>query len=158
MVAAFLSNAFGLARLSFPSLRGFDQVSAVLQVRQSWEVFAPGPVHFRRAYRVVAHGADGATVDPISLMPTPLFRSDGNLRIAFASPRWTKYFTRLDELGEPAWEAFGRYLCRQAQARMPAGSAIRQVEITLMTDPIEGTPPAERPLLRRAFDCASHSA
>ncbi len=156
MGLAFLSNVFGLMGLSFPALRRFDQVTAAFQVKQRWEVFAPNPVHFQRDYRVIAHMADGSAVDVMTLLPTPVFRVDANLRVAFSSPRWTKYYTRFDEFSEEAWAGFGRYLCRQAQARMPA-STVREVEITLVTEPIEGTPPAVTPVQHRVLDCSSAS-
>jgi hypothetical protein len=157
MVLAFLSNVFGLARLSFSELRRFDQVSAIFQVKQSWEVFAPRPVHFQRDYHVVVHRVDGSTVNLIGLLPTPLFQSDANLRVVFASPRWTKYFTRFDEFTEETWQALGQYLCRQAQGQIPSMSVARQVEITLVTEPSKGTPAPVRSLEHRAFDCAPAS-
>jgi len=156
MGLAFLSNVFGLMGLSFPALRRFDQVTAAFQVKQRWEVFAPNPVHFQRDYRVIAHMADGSAVDVMTLLPTPVFRVDANLRVAFSIPRWTKYYTRFDEFSEEAWAGFGRYLCRQAQARMPA-STVQGVEITLVTEPIEGTPPAVTPVQHRVLDCSSAS-
>jgi hypothetical protein len=153
MVLAFFSNVFSLARLSFPALGRFEYVTAPLQVRQNWDVFAPSPVHYRRDYRFNVDMADGSSVDLMRLLPKPVFRSDANLRIVFASPRWAKYFTRFDDFAEDTWAAFGRYLCRQAQAGMPSAAVPQQVEITLVTEPIEGTQAVMKPAVYRAFDC-----
>ena len=149
MALAFLSNVVSLARLALPALRGFDSITAIFQVRQSWEVFAPQPVHYRRDYRLVAHMADGSTVNLMDLLPTPLLRYDANSRAVFASPRWNKYFTRLDQLTDDDWRSLGRYLCRQAST----ASSVREVEITLITMPIEDSPAAVRPVEHRSFEC-----
>ena len=154
MLFAFLSNVAGLARLKFPLVREFDQVTAALQVRQSWDLFAPAPVHFRREYRILARTADGSTIDVMQLLPGPPLRSSPDRdSISFTSPRWTKYFTRFDVFTEAAWTAFGQYLCRQSSARMPHGPVIKQVHITLIEEPIPGTPPAFTPTIGRLIDC-----
>ena len=153
MAFALTSNIFGLARLSFPALYSFDEITAVLQVKQSWEVFAPGPTHFQYDYREVAQLADGSTVDVMALLPVPVFRTDKNWRIAFSSPRWVKYYTRFGDLTEHDWPAFGRYLCRQAQAHITSGSTVQQIGLTVITRPIEGAPAASIPVEQRVFAC-----
>ena len=157
MVLAFLSNVFGIVRLSLPALREFDHVTAIFQVRQSWEVFARVPTHFRHEYRIVAYGPDGSIVHLLERILRPPLQSDVNLTITFASPRWMKYFTRLDELTEAAWASFGAYLCHQSQIKMISASPISRVEITLITEPVLDSPPAQRPTIRRSFDCAPRS-
>jgi hypothetical protein len=157
MAFALTSNIFGLARLSFPALYSFDEITAVLQVKQSWEVFAPEPTHFQYDYRVVAQLSDGSTVDVMTLLPIPVFRTDENLRIAFSSPRWVKYYTRFGDLTEHDWPAFGRYLCWQTQAHVTSGSTVQQIELTVITTPIEGTPAARTPVEQRVFACLSAS-
>jgi len=158
MVLALTSNIFGLARLAFPILRRFDEITAVFQVRQSWEVFAPGPAHYQRNYSVIAHLAGGSTVDLMKLLPTPAFRIDGSARVTFSSPRWVKYYTRFDDLTDADWAAFGHYLCRQAQAHAASGAVVRKMEITAVTQPIDGTPAARTPVEHRVFDCPSAAA
>jgi Vitamin K-dependent gamma-carboxylase len=153
MGLAFLSNAFGLARLSFPVLYRFDQLTGALQVRQSWEVFAPGPTHFRRQYQIVAKLSDGATIDLMQALPRPLIWTGADGAVHFASPRWTKYFTRFPDFKEPAWQGLGQYLCRQALARLPAGASVREVELTLLTEPVAGTPSDPQPRIERVFAC-----
>jgi hypothetical protein len=154
MALALTSNVFGLARLAFPALARFDEITAIFQVKQRWEVFAPGPTHFQRDYRLIAHMADGSTIDVMTLVPAPVFRMNNGVRVDFASPRWVKYYTRFDEFTEQDWTAFGRYLCRQMRSHIPSPSSVRQIELTVVTRPIKGTPPAQTPLEHRVFECS----
>jgi hypothetical protein len=159
MTLAITSNISSVARLKFPSLSEVGQVTAALQVRQEWTLFAPTPTRFIHEYRVVVHNTDGTTTDLMRILPMPLFRSNAHGGLDFASPRWAKYFTRFEELTEPAWLAFGHYLCARAQAQLGLQSIAREVEITATMKPaVEGTPPAAQPEIFRQFACLSHSA
>jgi hypothetical protein len=92
-------------------------------------------------------------LDLLPLLPGPPMWSDGDGAIHFASPRWTKYFTRWFEFKPAAWQAFGYYLCRHAREAGPSGTVAREVEVTLITQPIAGTPPDPEPLIHRTFSC-----
>jgi hypothetical protein len=157
MILAFLSNIFALTRVSFPVLRSFNYVPSIFQVRQSWKLFAPVPVHFHHDYNILVYKTDGSMVDLNEHLPTPLFYVAENSRLIFASPRWAKYFTLFDEFTADDWKAFGQYLCRLAQNHERAHS-VRQVEITLITESAKNTPPFLKPQERRAFECLSSGA
>lgn len=153
MTFALTSNILSLARLAFPDLSRFDDVFAVTQIKQGWEVFAPRPTHFRRKYSVVAHLGDGSTVDVMNLLPIPIFRIDEVLHVSFSSPRWAKYYTRFDDLTDQDWFAFGRHLCRLAQFHVATGTVVRQIEFTAMTAPMYEMSDVKIPFEHRVFDC-----
>jgi hypothetical protein len=158
MAFAVFGNVFSVTRPRLPDLRRFDEILDVLQVKQSWELFAPVPPHFRYDYRGTVHMADGSVADMNTLLPAPLFWTDQNMRITFASPRWLKYFTRLDQLTDETWASFGHYLCRKAQTRGPQKIMLQEVEITSIIEPIAGTPPYPQPIEHRIVSCSETSA
>jgi hypothetical protein len=140
--AAFACNVNGIARIYYersaatltrktPDL--LDQVVAVLQVRQRWNLFAPVPSHSIREYHVLSHMSDGSTTDLMTILPRPLFRTrlDGS-GILFPNHHWQKYFSRIDKLPDYQWQAFGLYLCRRARATK-AGAMTRAVELIVVT-------------------------
>jgi hypothetical protein len=136
MVLGFASNVASVVSLSVTLPELFNQVVNTAQVGQSWELFAPRPTHWRRTFRLEVATADGATADLDAWLPVPLFRIDDGA-VSFASHRWLKFFTQLDDLPEAQRAAFGAWLCREA-ARHARGAAVRAVvvhETKLLIEP-----------------------
>ncbi|MEJ0071936.1 MAG: HTTM domain-containing protein [Pseudomonadota bacterium] len=154
MLFGFISNLASVARLSITVPPAVDQLTDMLQVHQSWELFAPRPTHWRRDFRLLAVTADGATADLNAQRPAPLFRSvDGALE--FASHRWLKFFTQLDQFPKAQRDAFGDYLCRQAQ-RQDRGASLREVAFHETKQLIEPSgAPARDWVYDYRFACAS---
>jgi hypothetical protein len=156
-VLAFVSNAASLARLSVPVPPLVDAIPSVLQVRQHWLLFAPVPTHVHWDFRVVGRRADGSAADLMAILPEPLIRAPRDLDpvgrepVAFASPRWLKYFSRLDTMSGRERAALGDYLCRLAAA---AAAPMRQIELGLAKQVIQPGPVVE---IRHdyQFDCAA---
>ena len=150
---AFASNVASVARLSIAVPPLFDMVPGVLQVRQHWLLFAPVPTHVSWNFRFIARRVDGSTLDLMAALPEPLVRSSaGGGPLAFASPRWLKYFTSLNTMNDSERAALGAYLCRRAAA-VPALAVTRQIEVTLAKQLIEPGPAPET-LYDYRFDCA----
>jgi hypothetical protein len=154
MVLTLLGNVLDVAQLSFPGLRGFEHITATLQVRQSWRVFAPGPVHWQRTYGIETHHDEDRMIDLKEALSKPIIESQTKESVLFSSTRWAKYFTRLDELNEEAWSAFGSYLCRVADRRLWVRSDARRLVFIISTEPVKGTPLPLVPIVRRQFECA----
>lgn len=152
---ALLSNlaSVGLLRIDVARASQLDTLSAILQVKQRWSLFAPVPTRWQHHYRIDARRSDGSGLDLMSALARPLFQvSDDGSSLTFASHRWLKYFTRLFEFTDPQWEAFGGYLCRLAQHRV---SDVRAVTVTATLRPVEDSDVfAESPTAKREFGCA----
>ena len=150
MTMSFISNISGLARLKYPAVAALDQLTAVLQIKQSWEIFAPMPTHFRWRYRVTAYYVDDSVIDLTKNLPGFRDTSGASNWVPTANSRWMKYFTRLDELTDAGWRGLGDYLCRRAM-RMSNVPAI--MDFSLATTPVDGAPPARKPQIRRNILC-----
>jgi hypothetical protein len=123
-----------VVRLSIAVPAAFDQVTDVLQIGQSWGLFAPRPTHWERDFRLLAIRPDGATADLNAALAVPLVATvDGALR--FASHRWLKFFTQFDQFPKAQRDGFGAYLCRQAERHGLGGPATEFRETKRLIEP-----------------------
>ena len=77
----------------------------------------------------------------MAILPEPLIRAPRDREpVGFASPRWLKYFSRLDTMRDPERAALGDYLCRLA-AR--AAAPVRRIELGLAKQVIQPGPVVE---------------
>jgi hypothetical protein len=150
MLFGFASNLSSVARLSIAVPATFDQLTDVLQIHQSWQLFAPRPTHWERDFHLVTMAPDGTIADLNAALPVPLVQSvDGALR--FASHRWLKFFTQFDQFPKPQRDAFGAYLCRQARRQQLGGPAVEFRESKRLIEPAGA--PEQAWTYRYRFDC-----
>src|SRR6185295_11986243 len=106
-------TSFGRAAAAAEPPLAFARLLAVLQIGQSWDLFAPQPVNQRHRFAIQATLADGSSVDLLQRLPHPPLRPAVEGRaIAFANGRWRKLFSRLEQLSPEQWTALGRYFCQ----------------------------------------------
>lgn len=122
------SNLASVARLSVPVPPLLHQVAAVLQVQQSWQLFAPRPTHARWAWRITAT-TEGAPLDVLQRLPLVSGDPDAGT-LAFANQRWQQLLVSLDQITAPQRAAFAAWLCRQAPEA-------RAIEIVMTKQVIE---------------------
>jgi hypothetical protein len=130
------------------------ELAVDLQVWQGWALFVPPP-HWRRDYRLIGYNADGTGLDLMARLPVPPVLGAPDGRLIFADTRWQKLFSQFDLLTGRDWASFGRYLCHSAQhGNLPPTFAIRVIQLSATTTPVEGTPLAGMPSEQhRRFEC-----
>jgi Vitamin K-dependent gamma-carboxylase len=153
VASAMRGNVSGVA--SEPSW--LDHLTAILQVKQSWPLFAPVPVHFAWTYQILAHAADGSTIDLMRARPVSLmYASDDGGSVEFASFRWQKHLGYIGRLSSSQWSALGSFVCRVLRQTNGPGADTRSVEIVITTQPriatVRGIASSSD---RRQFECAS---
>lgn len=133
-------------------LREIDRLASLLQVAQRWYLFAPIPTQFQWDFRIFARSTDGATRDLMqgAALPLPHKQADRGA-IEFASYRWRKYFTRIDDFAASGWAALGDFLCRRAQKDV--ASPVRVVEFIASRRAVEPATSKEPPTISHTFAC-----
>jgi Vitamin K-dependent gamma-carboxylase len=147
-VTSVLRSHHGTPKLSLersPTL--FDRTTIAFLVRQSWDLFAPVPVHYVWNYRIEAR-FDGPP--PANVI---VGQSHDGLFPDFPGVRWRKFLSRFADLDEAEWSALGNYFCR----KFKGAGILRSVEIAISTvslsPAIRESAPAE---MAREFACAEN--
>jgi hypothetical protein len=136
-----LSRAAGLRR-------NFEELVATAQVRQVWALFSPTPAHRRWSFEFSALDAAGNATNVNARMPF-LAPSDGEWT-RFNHTYWVRYFSRYEDITEPAWTALGAYLCRAVAGLQPPAAG---VELTIEIVPAPHTSPEAASRVRRRSSC-----
>jgi hypothetical protein len=120
----------------------FDHILAAMQVRQEWSLFAPIPTHYLWNFRIVGKLDDGSELSYSHFVSGPIKIFEHEDRIEFASRRWLKYFTNLDQFGPATWSALGKYLCSRFKwAGSPHLLAVDSVDyVVTRTSIVSGYP------------------
>ena len=110
-VLALAANVTSVARQEEIYRSTFmNNLFAVAQVRQHWDLFAPNPTHFAWQFSIRRRTAEGEREWVSSnSAPISIGRATGEYR--FVASRWRKFFSWFGEFSHAQWNATGEYFC-----------------------------------------------
>ena len=111
-----------------------NDLFAVAQVRQHWDLFAPNPTHFAWQFSIRVRTAE-EEYEWVSSTSVPIAINSATGKYRFISTRWKKIFSWFGEFSGAQWRATGEYFCRQMRIEPPGG---QEILLDFMKVPLPG--------------------
>lgn len=130
-----------------PAPRWLSQLIGFVQVKQTWSLFAPEPENLVRHIELTGVLDDGQEIDVQTRLPFRLVgMASNNYQIDFINHKWLKFFTRINKTHNARMDAFGQYLCREANHSDATAPHVKEVVVNYTIEKINHGKEIQPPL------------
>jgi hypothetical protein len=165
LVIVIMSNLSTAGVKSLGPPKALLWLRGLFRLEQNWQVFTH-PKEVSENYVFVATRKDGSTVE--LNQNGALFRFEPNLNVSFEPPanyhtnygsddRWCQYLIAMQQTknGEYVQRSFGRWLCREFNARHDAGCKLFNFSVYEVAEraQLDTEPTVDSPVLRWTYSC-----